>query len=195
MKKKICILILAAGESKRMGKAKLLLHYDQKTIIEDVVHNCLSSNSDKVIVVLGGHREKILPLIKHLPVSVIFNPDYKKGMLSSIQCGIRSLPPNTGAIIFVLSDQPGIPSDVIDLLIDTYNKTKKGILLPVFSQRRGHPILIDVKYTEKILNLSPDIGLRRLIHAHPDDILEVPVDNPNVLKDIDTPEDYKRFRH
>jgi molybdenum cofactor cytidylyltransferase len=195
MIKNIVTLILAAGESKRMGKAKLLLPYKNRTIIEDVVHNCLASKSDKVIVVLGGHREKIIPMIEHLPVSVVYNPDYKKGMLSSIQCGIRSLPADTRAIVITLSDQPGIPGDVIDLLIKSYKKTKKGILLPVFSQRRGHPILIDFKYREEILNLSPNTGLRGLVHAHPEDILEVPVDCPNILKDIDTPEDYKRFRH
>lgn len=195
MKKNISTVILAAGESKRMGKAKLLLPYKQTTIIEDVVHNCLSSKSDKVIVVLGAHREKILPLIKHLPVSAVYNSDYKKGMLSSIQSGIRSLSADTQAIVFALSDQPGIPGEVIDRLIENFDKTKKGILLPVFLQRRGHPILIDLKYREEILNLSSDIGLRGLVHEHSKDILEVPVDCPNILKDIDTPADYKRSRH
>lgn len=195
MKKNISTVILAAGESKRMGKAKLLLPYKQTTIIEDVVHNCLSSKSDKVMVVLGAHRQKILSLIEHLPVSVVYNPDYKQGMLSSIQSGIRSLSADTQAVLFALSDQPGIPGEVIDRLIENFDKTKKGILLPVFSQRRGHPILIDLKYREKILNLSSDIGLRGLVHEHPEDILEVPVDCPNILKDIDTPADYKRSRH
>jgi len=195
VKKNISTIILAAGESKRMGKAKLLLPYEQTTIIENVVHNCLSSKSDKVMVVLGGHREKILPLIEHLPVLVMYNPDYKQGMLSSIQSGIRSLSADTQAIVFALSDQPGIPGEVIDRLIDNYDQTKKGILLPVFSKRRGHPILIDFKYREEILNLSPNIGLRGLIHDHSDDILEVPVDCSNILKDIDTPSDYKRSRH
>ena len=116
-------------------------------------------------------------------------------MLSSIQSGIRSLSADTQAIVFALSDQPGISGEVIDRLIDNYNKTKKGILLPVFSKRRGHPILIDLKYREEILNLSPNIGLRGLIHDHSDDILEVPVDCSNILKDIDTPADYKRSRH
>jgi len=195
MKISISTLILAAGESKRMGKSKLLLPYQNTTIIENVIKNSLSSRSDKTVMVLGAYRKKILPLIKDLPLSTVYNPDYKQGMLSSIQCGLRSLPLNTQAVIIVLSDQPGIPGQVIDLLIENFHRTKKGIILPTYRQKRGHPILIDFKYRDEILNLSPDIGLRALVHNHSDDILEVPVDYPNILKDIDTPDDYKNTRH
>jgi molybdenum cofactor cytidylyltransferase len=144
---------------------------------------------------LGAHQKKILPLIKYLPLSVVYNPDYKKGMLSSIQSGLRSQASETQAVVIALSDQPGIPGQVIDLLIENYHKTKKGIILPVYSHKRGHPVLIDLKYREEILNLSPDTGLRGLVFNHSEDILEVPVDCPNILKDIDTPDDYKHSRH
>lgn len=147
------------------------------------------------VVVLGAHRKKIFPLLKNLPVTTVYNHDYKKGMLSSIQCGIRSLNPDIEALVLALSDQPGIPNKVIDLLIESFYRTKKGIILPVYSQKRGHPILIDLKYREEILNISPDFGLRALVHEHSEDMLEVPVDCPSILKDIDTPEDYKHSRH
>lgn len=176
-----------------MGRAKLLLPYQDTTIIENVIKNCISSKSDKAVVVLGAHREKIFPLIKHLPVTTVYNQDYKNGMLSSIQCGIRSLPPDIEALVLALSDQPGIPGKVIDLLIENFHRTKKGIILPVYSQKRGHPILIDLKFREEILNISPDIGLRALVHEHSEDILEIPVDCPSILKDIDTPDDYERL--
>jgi molybdenum cofactor cytidylyltransferase len=195
MKTSICNLILAAGESKRMGQAKLLLPYQDSTILENVIENCLSSRADKTVVVLGAYRDKIIPLIEHLPLSTSYNQDYKQGMLSSIQCGLRSLSSDIQAILIVLSDQPGIPGQIIDRLIENYHRTQKGIILPVYSQKRGHPVLIDLKYREEILNLSSDLGLRALVHAHAEDVLEVSVDCPNILKDIDTPDDYKHSRH
>jgi molybdenum cofactor cytidylyltransferase len=113
-------------------------------------------------------------------------------MLSSIQVGFDALPPETTAVLINLGDQPLIPHTILDRLIEAYDQTHKGIILPVYQMRRGHPILIDMKYKEEALNLSPDIGLRALVHNHPDDIQEVEVNTPHILKDIDNPEDYAR---
>jgi molybdenum cofactor cytidylyltransferase len=113
-------------------------------------------------------------------------------MLSSIQTGFEALPKETLAAIVFLGDQPLIPFSVIDDLIEGYRRTQKGILLPVHKKNRGHPILIDMKYKHEVLTLSPDIGLRALVHGHPEDMMEVEVDSPHILKDIDKPEDYLR---
>jgi molybdenum cofactor cytidylyltransferase len=113
-------------------------------------------------------------------------------MLSSIQAGFRALPKKTEAVLVFLGDQPLIPSSVIDKLIAGYKKSKKGIFIPVFEKKRGHPILVDFKYKPEIEKLNPDIGLRALVFDHPDDLQEVEVDTPHILKDIDKPEDYKR---
>ena len=86
-----------------------------------------------------------------------------------------------------------IPSSVIDEVIDAYKKTGKGIVLPVYNKRRGHPILIDMKYRDEVKRISPDTGLRTLVHNHAEDILEVKVDAPGILKDIDTVEDYNQI--
>jgi molybdenum cofactor cytidylyltransferase len=199
----ICAIILAAGESKRMGKPKLLLPFGEGTMIETVVNNVVQSKVDEVLVVLGSGAEKLAEKIsssflekilskkRHMKTTV--NPNYRQGMLSSIQWGFESLPEDTRAALVVLGDQPLIPGSVIDKMIDAYERTKNGIILPVYDRKRGHPILIDVKYRDELRQISPDTGLRALVHNHADDILEVEVDAPGILKDIDTVEDYNQI--
>lgn len=188
----ICALVLAAGESRRMGRPKLLLPFGQKTIIEYIVDNILDSKTDKILVVLGSHREEIRNKIADRPVLSVVNHHYKEGMLSSIQTGFEALPKDTAAALIYLGDQPLIPHYVTDRLIASYKQTQKGIVLPVYKKKRGHPILIDMKHKQEVLNLSPEIGLRALVHNYPQDVQEVEVDTPHILKDIDRPEDYAR---
>jgi len=184
-------LVLGAGESKRMGKPKLLLPFGDKTIIEHIVDNIEQSKADKILVVLGSHREEILSKIGNRAVETVTNRRYREGMLSSIQAGFAALPQETSAALVCLGDQPFIFFSVFDDLIEAYEQTRKGIVLPVYKKRRGHPILIDMKHKQEILALSPDIGLRALVQNHPQDVQEVEVDTPQILKDIDYPEDYQ----
>lgn len=188
----ICAVVLAAGESRRMGTPKLLLPFGEKTIIEHIVDTVCDSIADKILVVLGSHHEEIRTKIADRPILSVINTRYQEGMLSSIQTGFRSVPPETTAVVICLGDQPLIPFFVIDQLIHTYRQSKKGIVLPVYKGRRGHPILIDVKYKNTVQNISQEIGLRSLIHDYPQDIQEVEVDSPHILKDIDRPKDYAR---
>lgn len=185
-------LVLAAGESRRMGKPKLLLPFGEKTIIENILDNIQRSRVDKILVVLGSHREEILSKIRARPVGTVVNYRYSEGMLSSIQTGFEALPKDTAATLIYLGDQPLIPPSVANDLIEAYKQTQKGIVLPVYKTRRGHPILIDMKHRKEILNLSPEIGLRELMHNHPEEVQEVEVDTSHILKDIDNPEDYAR---
>ena len=191
----IWAIILAAGESLRMGRPKLLLPYHgDKTIIETVVENVVSSRADRAAVVLGGSRRGIEEKIRRFAVKRVINRRYKEGMFSSVRCGLSSLPPSARAAVFILADQPDVPTSVIDLLIEAFRREKKGIVLPVYRGKRGHPLLIDLKYRREIDSLSPDSGLRGLLREHGDDILEVRVPGPAILKDIDGPKDYERAR-
>jgi molybdenum cofactor cytidylyltransferase len=188
----IWAMILAAGMSRRMGKTKLLLPFGKKTIIETVVQSVVSSRVDSTLVVLGSEREKIEKKIRTYPVRSAFNPDFRIGMLSSVLCGLKALPVETRAVVIVLGDQPSVSKQTIDRIVDEYQKTGKGIVLPVYNKERGHPVLIDMKYREEVEALSPDIGLRGTVYSHPEDILEVEVDTPSILQDIDDEADYKR---
>ncbi len=187
----ICALILAAGESKRMGKQKLLLPFGRKTIIERIIENMKKSSVDETLVVLGADKEKIEEKIKRFSLKIAFNPDFQKGMLSSVLCGLSACPEKARAVMIVLGDQPSIPVSVVERLIRAYRKSGKGIILPVYKKNRGHPLLIDLKYRKEIENLSPEIGLRQLVYSHSDDVFEVKVKTSAILRDIDNFEDYE----
>jgi len=186
----ICGIILAAGESKRMGCPKQLLPFGNQTLIEVVLEHALQSRLDEVTVVLGSHRESIAEKLARYPVSMVFNSHYRNGMLSSVQCGFEAMAKDATAAIIILGDQPTIPKEVIDSIIDAYHGSGKGIVLPIYQNRRGHPVLIDCKYRNEVADLDPAVGLRALIHEHPEDVEEVAVELPAILKDIDYPEDY-----
>jgi molybdenum cofactor cytidylyltransferase len=188
----IWAIILAAGESRRMGRQKLLLPFGEKTIIETVVGNAVQSKANGVLLVLGSDAERIAQKVKDLPVKASVNPNFRQGMLSSIQWGFEHLPEDTRAALVMLGDQPFIPGSVISKIIDAYNQTERGIVIPVYNKKRGHPILVDMKYRDEVEQLDPDIGLRALVHNHTEDILEVQVDTPGILRDIDTVEDYNK---
>jgi molybdenum cofactor cytidylyltransferase len=185
-------MILAAGESKRMGKPKLLLPFGDKTIIETIVQSVVSSNVEKTLVILGSGREKIEEKIKNYPVKIVYNRDFRSGMLSSVQCGFKALPKETRAVLVVLGDQPKTSKTVINKLVDAYKSSGKGIVLPLYKKERGHPVLIDVKYRKEVESLSPEVGLRGTVYNHPEDILEVEVETPSIVQDIDDESDYKR---
>ena len=188
----IWAIVLAAGESRRMGRPKLLIPYGDKTIIETVVQNVVSSRADRVVVVLGGHRREIEAKIRDFAVKKVINRRYQEGMLSSVRRGLSALPSSARAAVFILADQPDVSSSLIDSVIEAYRRENKGIVLPVYRKKRGHPLLIDLKYRREIVALCPDIGLRGLLREHRDDIFEVRVSSPAVLRDIDDPDDYGR---
>jgi xanthine/CO dehydrogenase XdhC/CoxF family maturation factor/CTP:molybdopterin cytidylyltransferase MocA len=185
-------IVLAAGESKRMKKQKMLLPYNQKTIIETVIEKAKQSKANETWVVLGSNKEIIKSRIDYLKVNFAENNRFTEGMLSSVQCGFNAISTDVNAIIILLGDQPMLNSDTIDLLIVNYRETGLGIIIPRYNGKRGHPILIDLKYRKEINNLNPEIGLRELMQKYSEDILEIEVNTENILKDIDTPEDYKR---
>ena len=186
----IWAIILAAGESKRMGSPKMILPYEGKTIIEKVIENVLCSGVEKTVVVLGANKKEIMEVIGKYPVMHCYNDNYKQGMLSSVKCGFKFLPPDFRAAMVFLGDQPMAETSVMNLVIETYDRSGKGIVIPVYKRKRGHPILIDKKYRDEILSLDEPDGLRGLLRKHPDDLLEIETDNESILKDIDTQDDY-----
>jgi|WetSurSiteA1Bulk_404760.scaffolds.fasta_scaffold08163_3 molybdenum cofactor cytidylyltransferase len=186
----IWAIILAAGESKRMGSPKMMLPYEGATIIEKVIENVLNSDVEKTVVVLGANKKEIMEVIAKHPVMHCYNDNYKQGMLSSVKCGFEFLPPDFRAAMVFLGDQPMAETSVMNLVMRAYHESGKGIVIPVCNGKRGHPILIDKKYTNEILRLDEPDGLRGLLRRHPGDLLETETDNQSILKDIDTQEDY-----
>jgi molybdenum cofactor cytidylyltransferase len=186
----IWAIILAAGESKRMGRQKLLLPFGRNTVIETIVRTALDSSADGTLVVLGADQDEVRQALKLYPVKLTVNEDFALGMLSSIQAGFQSLTGRIRAAIIMLGDQPAIPAEVLDDLIAAYQSKGRGIVIPVHGGRRGHPVLIDMKYKAEVMGLDPEVGLRQLVLAHSQDVLEVEAQTPAVLTDMDVPADY-----
>jgi molybdenum cofactor cytidylyltransferase len=186
----IWAVILAAGESRRMGTQKLLLPFGDTTIVEAVVRTALASRVDRGLVVLGADRDAVRPKLEPCGVAFVVNEDYRLGMLSSVQAGFRALPGEAEAAVIMLGDQPFLAAPVVDAVIGAYRESRKGIVIPIFQGRRGHPILVDLKFRLEVLAIDPVEGLRRLLRAHAEDIGEVETGDANILRDLDTPEDY-----
>ena len=163
-----------------------------RTIIETVIERVSASRVDRTLVVLGSHWRTMKELIRKYPVVTAVNVRFKQGMLSSIQRGISALPRDCRAAVIVLGDQPDTGSEVINRLLEAYRRKGKKIVVPIYGQKRGHPVLIDLKFRDEIAGLNPEIGLRELLHKHPDEILEVRVPDSSILLDIDTPADYQK---
>ena len=187
----IWAIILAAGESKRMGSPKMLLPFMGITIIENVIANVSGSKVDNIMVVLGADRDSIVKLIRTKAVNYCYNENYKDGMLSSVVCGFRNIPIDHSAVLVFQGDQPLITPKAINSVIEVYLSSGKGIVIPVYESKRGHPILIDRKYRNEIQKLNPAEGLRSLALKYSDDVLEVNTDIAGILRDFDTYDEYK----
>lgn len=189
---RIWAIILAAGESKRMGFAKMLLPFRGRTMLGTVIDIVINSGVGNTLVVLGEENEKISEIVKKFPVKYCYNYNYKEGMLSSVQSGFRNLPADFQAVLVFQGDQPLISPSTGSGLIDAYRTSDKGILVPVFMKKRGHPLLLDRKYRDEIEMIDPERGLRSLVENNSGDVLEVETDDPGILKDFDTFDEYKR---
>ena len=195
-------IVLAAGESRRMGEPKQLLPWGEHTIVEQVVSTLLRSPLDEIVVVVGHRADEVRAKIEGLSLKraagapstrTVMNARYRDGMLSSIQCGLEALADNVRAAFIVLSDQPQLKSESLARLRDAFESSNHGLVVPSHRMRRGHPLLLDVrKYRGEIMALDGTPGLQKILRAHPDDILHVEFDDPGVLADVDTRQDYER---
>lgn len=187
----ISAVLLAAGESRRMGDFKQLLRLGDKSFVEHCVDNLLASRVGEVIVVTGHRESEVRRAIGARRVTFAYNPEYKSGMASSIKRGVHALSANVQACVLALVDQPRIEADVINRIIETYENAQPLIVIPTYEGKNGHPILLDLSIKEEILNMDPVQGLREVIHAHRGETRRVEVSDRRVLEDCDLPEDYQ----
>ncbi|MHC4170125.1 MAG: nucleotidyltransferase family protein [Planctomycetota bacterium] len=188
----ICAVVLAAGLSRRMGVQKLLLPFGGKTVIGHIVDQILAGAVDRTYVVVGHESERVRRELSERNVTIVSNPDYESGMLSSVRCGLAALPSECRAVLVTLGDQPSVTSKLIDQIVRSFDKGEKKILVPFYNGRRGHPVLFSTVYRDEILTCYDDVGLRGLLHAHPENVFELSVSTSAVLSDMDCPQDYRR---
>jgi molybdenum cofactor cytidylyltransferase len=175
-----------------MGVQKLLLPFVGKTVISHIVDQLTESCVDQIHVVIGCQADQISGELSDRSVSLVNNHNYESGMLSSVRCGLNAISNQCRTVLVALGDQPSITSQLIDQMLQTFASTEKQILVPLYNNKRGHPIVFSSVYRDEILAQYDDVGLRGLLYAHKDDIFELPVQTPGVLSDMDYPEDYQR---
>ena len=188
----ICGIVLAAGYSSRMGTQKLLLPFGKSSIISHITSQLLESKVTNIYVVVGHEPEQIAKELSGKPITIIHNPEYKTGMLSSVRAGIRDINKECDAILVTLGDQPSITANLINKMFHEFSITDKKIIVPAYNSRRGHPIIFSSIFKNEILTNYDDIGLRGLLRTHENDIYEMDVTDDSIISDMDYPEDYQR---
>lgn len=190
----IATILLAAGRSRRMGRCKLLLPFGSSTVLETAIRHATMSEVDKVVVVLGAHNATLSRQLQSLPAEIVINPEPASEMINSLRCGLRALPPPPllRAFIVALADQPFITSNIFNAIVNAFNETHHGIIIPTYRGKRGHPVMLDGRYRELLLTYTGECGLRSFMHEHSDDIYELPMNDDAIVRDIDTLDDYYR---
>lgn len=203
----ITALILAAGESSRMGTIKPLLPAGEDTVIERIIALFRSAGIENILVVLGHQADRLTPVLDRRGVSRVINADYHHGMFSSIQTGIRALGKECRAVFIHPGDMPLVRPETIRTLVDALTDGPSvpdalenaealipddSIYHPCYQGRRGHPPLIPKALIPAILAFQEPGGLRALLGRFSNQAIDVACDDPGILVDLNTPEDYGR---
>jgi molybdenum cofactor cytidylyltransferase len=143
-----------------------------------------------VVVVLGYRAADIAAVIRAMPVQLLHNPQYQHGMTTSIQVALRDITPVPDAYLVALVDQPHLGRELIQQLLATFARTGTGIIIPTYRGKRGHPLVLAARYRQEVLALGPQQGLNLVTRGHPEDTLEMPVDQDDILRDMDYQEEY-----
>jgi molybdenum cofactor cytidylyltransferase len=185
-------VILAAGESKRMGQPKALLKIGEHTFLDHIALSLAASQINLVYAVLGNQAEIIQSSLKK-NIPIVHNPNYQEGQLSSLKAAIERIQfENCDGVLVALVDHPLISSGIVRRMVEAFYSSKKKIIIPTLHGKRGHPVLYSRELFEEILAIPPGVGANAVRQAYRDHTLELEVDDPGVLIDIDTPEDYER---
>ena len=188
----VAAVVVAAGQSRRMGQPKLIMPWGKSTVIGKVVNTITEAGVDEVVIVTGGFHQLVEDALKGFHVHLTHNPDFAtNGMLESLQIGIKSMPGFVDAVLVVLGDQPQMESSTVNTLLVSYQIQDGALIVPSYKMRRGHPWLVDRKLWGEIQSLSAPKTLRDFLNDHADDIHYLPIDTPSILLDLDTPEDYQ----
>lgn len=183
-------LLLAAGRSRRMGKAnKMLVEIDGNPMVVHAARALIASGADPVVVVLGHEPAAVEAALEGLQVTFVRNPDYADGLSTSLKAGLTALPDHCTGAVVALGDMPGVAAADIDSLINAFDPIAgHTICVPTHHGKRGNPVLWGRRYFVEMAGVSGDVGARHLIGENTDQVVEIPRDNPGILIDLDTPE-------
>ncbi|WP_334129337.1 molybdopterin-binding/glycosyltransferase family 2 protein [Sneathiella sp.] len=195
-RKSVAVLILAAGQSRRMGREnKLLAKISGKPLLRHIAEEAIKSNARAVYAVTGHERERVQGLLADLKIETVHNPDFASGLSSSLKTGFRALADRYDGILVCLGDMPFITAALLDKLIDAFDVADgRSIVVPTYRGKRGNPVLIATDLKESIQTLTGDIGAKSLIAENEDLVFNVEADKESIFTDIDTPDILEKFR-
>jgi molybdenum cofactor cytidylyltransferase len=187
-------LILAAGESSRMGTPKATLAYRGRTFLEWIVETLRSAGIERIVVVLGHRAWEIQALVKSEAIEVVINPDYRSGQTSSLQTGLRALASDDPeAFLLCLVDHPAISAGTVRGIVSAFREGDAPVVIPTYHGRRGHPVLIARRLFEELLGLTRDEGADSVVRRYRPATRYVEIEDEGVVIDVDNPEDYRRL--
>ncbi|HEY1266134.1 MAG TPA: nucleotidyltransferase family protein [Candidatus Binatia bacterium] len=189
----VVAVVLSAGESSRMGRPKALLPVGDSFFLERIVNALRRTRVEKIFVVLGHNARALEEKIRQLPVTILVNPDYSRGQLSSLQVALRELDNDAiDGIVLHLVDHPFIDAALVDRMIEAFYASQPLIVVPVCRGRRGHPVIFSRGLFPELLASPLDEGAKSVVRAHAKETVEVETDDEGITYDIDTPEEYRR---
>lgn len=162
-------------------------------MLERTLLTLFGSQVDEIMVVLGYSAELIQQNVSFGAAKVVINGLYREGMASSLRMGLSAVEPDAQAALIVLADQPFLKAETIDLIIEEYCREKPEIIIPTYNGVRGNPVLLDRCVFGEAAELSGDVGCRAIFDRHAEGIIKLPVQDPGILVDLDTPADVERF--
>jgi molybdenum cofactor cytidylyltransferase len=187
----IGLILLAAGNSSRMGSPKQLLLFNGKTFLRRAVEAAIASGCKPLVVVFGYEAARMRGEIEDLPISIAINSSWQTGMGSSIRVGIEHLEKGSfvDAAIVTLCDQPRVDAGVLDRLLAVYREKNGPIVAAKYAQTLGVPAVFPRRYFTALRQLSPTSGAKQLLLNNSTDVIAVPMDEASV--DVDTPKDFQ----
>ena len=190
-------VILAAGESSRMGQLKQLLTYKGQPLVRGVAATASRSDFDEVLLITGAGSAEIEQAVAGIPLRVVYNVDWRQGQSTSVCVGVKNLAAASRAVMFILADQPLIDVNLINGIIACYKKqaVDKSIIVPYCGDKIGNPVLFSLKkWREELLAVTGDCGARRLIAEQPAQVVWYEVENAWQFFDIDSQADYEKLK-
>ncbi len=176
-----------------MGRPKQLIPFNGQTLLEKVITTAKAADLSCLLLVLGSSARAIIAKINHSEVRIVINKEFREGLGSSLRAGLKALPEQCNAVLVLLGDMPFVSSETIRRLVEAYRKHNSLIVIPIYRGKRGNPVLFDRELFAELAEIRGDQGGRGVIEKHKNEVLELSVEDPFILLDIDNESDLKQL--